>query len=93
MPKKRIPKFKEEDDERAFWAKADATDYFEVSKARRAVFPNLKPSNKTISLRLPASMLEHLRSLANQRDVAYQSLIKVFLIERIREELGGGKRR
>lgn len=93
MARKRIPKFKDEDAERAFWAKADATDYFEVGKARRVVFPNLKPSNKTISLRLPASLLDQLRSLANQRDVAYQALIKVFLAERIREELGPGKAR
>lgn len=93
MAKKRVPKFKNEDAEREFWANANALEYFDASTAQRAVFPNLKPSNKTISLRLPASLLEHLRSLANKRDVAYQSLIKVFLAEKIREELGGGKGR
>ena len=93
MPKKRIPKFKNEDAERAFWARANATNYFDMGKARTALFPNLKPSSKTISLRLPASLLEHLRILANQRDVAYQSLIKVFLAERIREELALGRTR
>ena len=84
---KKISKFKSEDKEREFWAKADSVDYIEWSKARRAVFPNLKPSLKTISLRLPESMLEELKLLANKRDVPYQSLIKIFLAERIEKEL------
>jgi len=84
---KKIPRFKSEDRERAFWAKADSTDYIDWTKARRVVFPNLKPSLKTISLRLPEMMLEQLKQLANKRDVPYQSLIKMFLAERLAEEM------
>ena len=84
---KEIPKFKNEDEERQFWAEHDSTEYVDWSKARRSVFPNLKPSTKTISLRLPESMLEELKLLANKNDVPYQSLVKVFLSERIESEL------
>ena len=84
---KDIPKFKNEDEEREFWAEHDSTDYVDWSKAKRGVFPNLKPSTKTISLRLPESMLEELKLLANKNDVPYQSLVKVFLSERIESEL------
>ncbi len=84
---KKIPKFKTEEAERKFWAEHDSTEYVEWSKAQRAVFPNLKPSTKTISLRLPQTMLEELKLLANKRDVPYQSLLKVFLSERIDSEL------
>ena len=85
--KKQIPKFKSEDAERSFWAKADATDHVDWARAERMVLPNLKPSVKTISLRLPESMLESLKLLANKRDVPYQSLLKQFLAERIEQEL------
>ena len=85
MPKK-IPEFQSEDDERAFWASHDSSEYLEWSKAERTVFPNLKPSTKTISLRIPESMLDELRQLANKRDIPYQSLIKHFLRERIDQE-------
>ena len=85
--KKQIPKFKSEDAERAFWAKADATDHVDWTRAERMVLSNLKPSVKTISLRLPESMLESLKLLANKRDVPYQSLLKQFLAERIEQEL------
>ena len=84
---KKIPRSKSEDKEREFWAKADSVDYIDWSRARRVVFPNLKPSLKTISLRLPESMIEELKLLANKRDVPYQSLIKMFLAERIQKEL------
>ena len=84
---KTIPKFKTEEAERKFWAKHDSTEYIDWSKAKRAVFPNLKPSTKTISLRLPETMLEELKLLANKKDVPYQSLLKVFLSERIDSEL------
>ena len=84
--KKPIPNFASEDDERDFWRSHDTTDYFDWSKAARATFPELKPSTTTISLRLPASMLEELKTLANERDVPYQSLMKVFLAERIARE-------
>ncbi|MDR4497069.1 MAG: BrnA antitoxin family protein [Candidatus Scalindua sp.] len=85
--KKRIPKFKSEDKEREFWAKQDSTEVLDWKKAKKIVLPNLKPSIKTISLRLPESMLEELKLLANKRDVPYQSLLKIFLSERIEEEL------
>ena len=86
MPK-RIPKFKDEDEEREFWATHDSTEYVDWRKAEKAVFSNLKPSVKKISLRLPESMLEELKLLANKRDVPYQSLLKIFLAERIEKEL------
>jgi predicted DNA binding CopG/RHH family protein len=85
---KPIPEFENEDEERAFWAQHDSSEYIDWSRAQRAVFPNLKPSTRAISLRLPESMLDELRQLANQRDVPYQSLIKVFLRERIDMEHG-----
>jgi predicted DNA binding CopG/RHH family protein len=84
---KKIPKFKSEDEEREFWATRDSTEYVDWKKAKRVVLPELKPSLKTISLRLPESMLEELKLLAHKKDVPYQSLLKIFLSERIREEL------
>jgi len=84
---KKIPTFKTEAEEQRFWATHDSTEYVDWSKAKRAVFPNLKPSTKTISLRLPQTMLEELKLLANKRDVPYQSLLKMFLSERIESEL------
>ena len=86
MPKQ-IPDFENEDAEREFWESHDSADYIDWSQAQAVVFPKLKPSTKTISLRLPESMLAQIRLLANKRDVPYQSLIKVFLQERIDEEL------
>jgi predicted DNA binding CopG/RHH family protein len=83
---KQIPKFKNEDEEREFWKTHDSTEYLEWHKAERAVFPKLKLTTKTISLRLPESMLAELRQIANKRDIPYQSLIKTFLRERIDEE-------
>jgi predicted DNA binding CopG/RHH family protein len=80
---KQIPEFKNEDEERTFWATHDSSEYVDWSKSQKVLFPNLKPSTRAISLRLPASMLDELRQMANQRDVPYQSLIKVFLRERI----------
>jgi len=92
---KKIPKFKDEDTERAFWARADSSEYIDWSNAQKLVLPNLRPTLRTISLRLPESMIAELKLLANQRDVPYQSLLKVFLAEKIKEErtgkAGGGK--
>lgn len=88
MTSKRIPKFKNEDEEREFWASHDSTDFIDWNKAERVIFSNLKPSLKKISLRLPASMIEELKLLANKKDVPYQSLLKIFLAERIEKELG-----
>lgn len=84
---KKLPTFRSEEAERKFWAEHDSTEYVDWSKAKRAVFPNLKPSTKTISLRLPETLLEELKLLANKRDVPYQSLLKVFLSERVESEL------
>ena len=86
MSKKKIPKFRNEDQEREFWSKSDSTEYVEWEKAKRVVLPRLKPSQKTISLRLPAMMLAELKRLANKRDVPYQSLLKIFLAERLEKE-------
>ena len=86
--KKKLPEFKNEDEEREFWATHDSTEFIDWQKAERVTFSNLKPSVKTISLRLPESMLEELKLLANKRDVPYQSLLKIFLAERIEKELG-----
>lgn len=85
--KKKIPKFTSEEKERQFWAKEDSTEYVDWEKAKRVVLPKLKPSLKTISLRLPELMLAELKLLANKRDIPYQSLLKVFLAERIEKEL------
>ncbi len=84
---KKIPKFKNEEDERGFWATHDSTEYIDYSRAKKAIFPNLKPSTRTISVRLPESLLEHLKTLANKRDVPYQSLLKILLAEKVDEEL------
>ena len=85
--KKKMPKFKSEDQEREFWSKADSTEHLDWAKAKRTILPNLKPSVKKISLRLPELMIEELKLLANKRDVPYQSLLKIFLAERIQKEL------
>ncbi len=84
---KKIPRFRSEDEEREFWAGHDSTEYVDWRKGTRVVLAELKPSMKTISVRLPEAMLEELKLLAHKKDVPYQSLLKVFLSERIREEL------
>ncbi len=84
---KSIPKFKNEDEEREFWSKHDSSEYLDWKSAERVLFPNLKPSTKSISLRLPESLLDALRQMANERDVPYQSLIKMILQDRIERDL------
>jgi len=84
---KPVPKFDSEDEEREFWATRDSTDYIDWSGAKAATFSRLKPSTQTISLRLSESLIENLKVLANKRDVPYQSLLKIFLAERVEEEL------
>jgi predicted DNA binding CopG/RHH family protein len=86
MKKKQIPKFRSEDEERRFWATADSTEYVDWNAAKRVKLTNLRPSLRTISIRLPVSMIEDLKVLANKRDVPYQSLLKVFLAERLDQE-------
>lgn len=87
--KKLIPKFKSEDAERKFWSRRDSTGFVDWKRAKRLTLPRLKPSVKTISLRLPQSMLDELKRLAHKRDVPYQSLLKIFLAERIEQERKG----
>jgi predicted DNA binding CopG/RHH family protein len=82
---KPIPKFASEAAERAFWEKNDSTVYVDWKKAEMAVLPNLKPSTQTISLRLPQHLLDSIKSAANARDVPYQSLIKVWLQEKLQD--------
>ena len=84
--KKRIPEFQNEEEESAFWSKADSTEYMDWSKAERTTLPNLKPTLRTISIRLPVSMVEDLKVLAHKRDVPYQSLLKMYLADRIERE-------
>lgn len=84
---KKIPEFANEDDERRFWQAHDSVEYMDWSEAGTVVLPELKPSTKSISLRLPESMLEQLKLLAHKRDVPYQSLVKMFLAERLQSEL------
>ncbi|AWW45622.1 BrnA antitoxin family protein [Polynucleobacter paneuropaeus] len=80
-----IPQFKSEKEERAFWEKNDASEYFDLSKAVRVVMPNLKPTTASISLRLSQSFLEGIKLQANKMDVPYQSLMKVWLAEKLEE--------
>jgi len=84
---KEIPIFENEDAEREFWAKNDSMDYVDWDSAEFVIMPNLKPTTRTISLRLPVWMLDRIRVAANKRDVPYQSLIKIFLSERLDEEI------
>jgi predicted DNA binding CopG/RHH family protein len=85
--KRKIPKFETENQEREFWSDEDSTEFLDWEKAKQVSLPRLKPSTKTISLRLPESLLDDLKMLAHKRDVPYQSLLKIFLAERIRQEL------
>ena len=90
MPKqqqrKPIPQFETEAQEQEFWSSHDSTDYVDWSQAQRVTFGRLKPSTQTISIRLPVALLEDLKLLANKRDVPYQSLVKIFLAERVTQE-------
>lgn len=83
---KPIPKFADEAQERGYWEAQDSTDHLDWTKARKAVLPNLKPTTKTISLRLPQHLLDSIKTAANARDVPYQSLIKVWLQEKLHKQ-------
>jgi predicted DNA binding CopG/RHH family protein len=83
---KTVPSFNNETEERAFWESHDTTDYLDWSQAQKAVLPKLKPSTQTISLRLPQHLLDSIKSAANARDVPYQSLIKVWLQEKLNKQ-------
>jgi predicted DNA binding CopG/RHH family protein len=86
---KPIPRFESEDEEREYWASHDSTEHIPWRRAKPSSFPRLRPTTRTISLRLPDPLLENLKMLANKRDVPYQSLLKIFLAERVEEELKG----
>lgn len=88
---KTIPKFRNEDEERDFWATHDTTEYFDINKPVELDLTHLKPSTETISLRLPQYLLSRIKQLANFRDVPYQSLMKIFLAERVERELRSSK--
>jgi predicted DNA binding CopG/RHH family protein len=85
--KKKMPMFDTEEQERKFWKTHDSSDYIDWDEAEEVTLPKLKPSTKTISIRLPESLLEELKVLANKRDVPYQSLLKIYLSERIDSEI------
>ena len=89
---KSIPTFEDEDEEREFWATHSPLDYFDSSSVRRASFPELKPSLKSISIRVPSDMLAELKALANKKDVPYQSLAKIYLARQIALERGASPR-
>ena len=84
-PNKTIPKFADEAQERAYWESHGSTDQVDWSKAKKVSLPNLKPTTKTISLRLPQHLLDSIKVAANARDVPYQSLIKVWLQEKLHQ--------
>ena len=81
---KAVPHFASEAEEREFWETHDSTEYLDWTAAQRVILPNLKPTTKTISLRLPQHLLDSIKAAANARDVPYQSLIKVWLQEKLR---------
>ncbi len=83
---KPIPTFANEEEERTFWETHDSADYVDWSKAKHVVLPNLKPTTNTISLRLPQHLLDAIKAAANARDVPYQSLIKVWLQEKVESQ-------
>jgi predicted DNA binding CopG/RHH family protein len=89
----RVPKFASEEEERDFWAEHDSAEYVDWSRAEKVILPNLKPSTRTISLRLPEHMLDQIKLIANKRDVPYQSLLKTLLADRIEQELRGTRRK
>jgi predicted DNA binding CopG/RHH family protein len=90
---KRIPKFKSVEEEERFWDTHDSADYIDFAQAKPVFFPLLKPSNKTISIRLPESLIEAIRLLANKQDIPYQSMLKVLLAEKVQEVLNIKSRR
>lgn len=84
---KKIPAFKNEDEEAEFWETHDFTDYYDMSKAIvNPAFPNLKPSTRTMTIRVPQALIDDLKMIANKKDVPYQSMVKIFLDEKVREE-------
>ncbi|GFP18769.1 hypothetical protein HKBW3S03_00274 [Candidatus Hakubella thermalkaliphila] len=87
QPIRKVPRFENEDQERDFWASHDSTDFVDWRQVEQVKLPNLRPTTRTISIRLPESMIERLKVLANKRDIPYQSLLKMFVADKIEEEL------
>ncbi len=87
LKKKRIPNFRTEDEERKFWSKHDSTEYVDYQKAKSVIFTELKPSTHSISIRMPDYLLNRLKMLAHKKDIPYQSLLKLYLTEKIEEEI------
>ncbi|MDO8433392.1 MAG: BrnA antitoxin family protein [Candidatus Binatus sp.] len=83
---RKIPKFKSEAEERKFWSSHDSVDYIDWRRGKRAVLSDLRPSAHAISIRLPQAMIDELKLIANKRDVPYQSLLKIFIAERLQQE-------
>jgi predicted DNA binding CopG/RHH family protein len=90
---RKVPKFKNDEEERKFWDKNSPLDFIEPSKIKLSLFPNLKPTSRTISIRLPESLVEGIKVLAHKRDVPYQSMLKILLAEKVREEFASSKKR
>lgn len=90
---KKIPRFRSEEQEREFWARNDSTDFVDFSKAKQASFPDLKPTSRAISIRLPESLIENIKMLANREDVPYQSMMKMLLSEKVQEALQSRRRK
>ncbi len=88
---KKIPSFKTPQEEAEFWRTHDSTEYIDWSEAKKAVFPNLKPTTESISLRIPSTLLSRIKELANEQDVPYQSLMKVYLNDRVQHEIKSHK--
>ena len=86
MKKNKIPKFRSEEEERDFWSSQDSTKYVDWPKAKNVVLPRLKPSMRSISIRFPEILIEELKMLAHKKDIPYQSLIKAYLSEKVKEE-------
>ncbi len=90
---KRIPRFRSEEQERRFWARNDSAEFVDYAQAKLASFPNLKPTSRAISIRLPESLIENIKMLANREDVPYQSMMKILLSEKVQETLQSRRRK
>ena len=88
---KAVPKFRNQDEEFEFWSENDITGYVAVSKGRKAMFSGLKPTSKLISIQMPLYLLKQIKVIAHKKDIPYQSLIKVYLAEKAKEEYGAGR--
>ena len=86
----RLPRFKNPNEEFEFWAKYDATEFVDMKKSKKVMFPKLKPTTKPVTLRLPVYLIDQLKAIAHKKDVPYQSLVKIILTEEVKEKLKTG---